>query len=151
VIKKTLLTILFLIVANNSFAEIISFINCKFIPKREADQKYFIEYNLRNYEVLINTTDLTVSRKWDEHKHPSGQIIPKGSSKSKIFKGEQDQYLTEKSEVTFKSGNKLITQDVFLINEKKILYKFWKIKKVWGKEEIRYSKKDSDYGYSQCN
>lgn len=153
--KHLLLTLtVFLLFFVKSHSEIINFKNCKMIPKSKVDKKdqRFIELNKsRNLNISLNTNELTAIKSWNNYQHPSGQLILAGTMKRNIKKFDENQYVSEKFDVKFKSGSKMQIQEIYLLKERKVKKKFWDYKKdLFGNEKIKFNKKSSIFSHEQC-
>ena len=147
--------IIFLLLLNKTYSDVINFENCKFVLKSNKDKKdkRWIKYNKeRNFKISINTDKLIVWESWSTYTHPNGQIISAGTSKKNIIKFDDNKYVSEKEDVLFQSGLKMQFQYIYLLKEKKRLAKSWEYKKnLLGNEKLKLSKRRSDLGYDQCS
>ncbi len=154
--KKHLLLSLtvFLLFFVKSHSAVIIFENCKIIPKSKVDKKdqRFIELNkTRNLNVSLNTDDLLAIKSWDNYRHVNGQLMKAGTKKIGIKKFDENQYMSEKSDITMKSGRKIQIQEIYYIKERKIKTKYWDYKKnLFGNEKIKFDKKSSNFYHEQC-
>ena len=59
--------------------------------------------------------------------------------------------MSEKSDITMKSGRKIQIQEIYYIKERKIKTKYWDYKKnLFGNEKIKFDKKSSNFYHEQC-